>query len=188
MTRIIAGASKGRRLAAPRGQLTRPTGSRVKQTLFDILAPRLAGARFLDLFAGSGAIGLEALSRGAGAVVLVERDARVAAVMRANAEQLRGLGTVRVRQEDVRRALSDLAREGRVFDIVFLDPPYDSALYEPTLEAVARLGLLAGEGLAAAEHFHKRPLPERIGGLVRERLVRVGDHVLSFYRLAEQAG
>lgn len=188
MTRIIGGESKGRRLAAPRGQVTRPTGSRVKQTLFDILAPRLARARFLDLFAGSGAIGLEALSRGAGEVVLVEHDARVATVLRGNAAQLRDLGDARVRQEDFRRALAGLAREGRLFDLVFVDPPYDSDLYEPALEGLVRLGLLAGEGVVAAEHFHKRPLPETIGGLVRERQVRVGDHVLSFYRLAARAG
>ena len=185
MTRIIAGRAKGRRLAAPRGSATRPTASRVKQTLFDILAPCLPGCRFLDLCAGSGAAGLEALSRGAAEVVLVERDARVAALVRVNAAALSaGAGRVEVRRSDCLRALRDLAGEGRRFDLVFLDPPYDSELYEEALEALGALDLLEASGQAVAEHFHKRPLPETIGALVHHRSVRVGDHRLSFYRRA----
>jgi 16S rRNA (guanine966-N2)-methyltransferase len=185
VTRIIAGRAKGRRLVAPRGQATRPTASRVKQTLFDILAPRLPGSRFLDLCAGTGAVGLEALSRGAAEVVLVERDARVAALMRVNAVALsEGAGRVDVRRSDCLRALRDLAREGCRFDLVFLDPPYESELYEAALEALGSLDLLEASGQVVAEHFHKRPLPETIGALVHHRSVRVGDHRLSFYRRA----
>jgi 16S rRNA (guanine966-N2)-methyltransferase len=101
VTRIIAGRAKGRRLLAPRGQGTRPTASRVKQTLFDILAPRVRGCRFLDLCAGTGAVGLEALSRGAAGVVLVEQDERAVALIRRNVAELQaGPGEVGVRRAD----------------------------------------------------------------------------------------
>jgi 16S rRNA (guanine966-N2)-methyltransferase len=183
VTRIIGGEAKGRRLDAPRGSATRPTASRVKQTLFDLLAPRLSGCRFLDLFAGSGAVGLEALSRGAAEVVLVENDRRAVKLIRRNAERLGPLGPhVNVRPVHFGQALTALARERRRFEVVFLDPPYESDLYEPALEQLDRLGLLADEATVAVEHFHKRPVPETIGRLVRERQVRVGDHVLSLYR------
>ena len=183
MTRIIGGNARGRRLEAPRGDKTRPTASRVKQTLFDVLAPRMRGCRFLDLFAGSGAVGLEALSRGAAEVVLVESDRHAASIIRDNAVLVRGAGgRAEVRCVDYRQALTALARQGRSFDLVFVDPPYESELYEPALERLARLGLLAAGATVVVEHFHKRTLRETIQGLVRERQVRIGDHMLSFFR------
>lgn len=183
MTRIIAGRGKGRRLKSPKGLETRPTGGRVKQTLFDILASELSGCRFLDAFAGSGGIGLEALSRGASRVVLVDQSGPAVAAIHENARSLAGAGgEVQVFRQDARLALAALADAGVRFDIVYLDPPYGSDLYEPLLEQVGGTGLLEGDGIVVAEHFHKRPLPERIGGLVRTRNVRIGDHRLSFYR------
>jgi 16S rRNA (guanine966-N2)-methyltransferase len=180
VTRIIGGTGKGRRLRSPRGEATRPTGARVRQTLFDILAPRLPGCRFLDAFAGSGSVGLEALSRGASRVVLVERSREAVQAARANAQAVAGAGgEVQVYHQDARLALSALGDAGARFDIVFLDPPYDSDLYEPTLEASALV--LEREGLVVAEHFHKRALPETIGDLARTRSVRIGDHRLTFY-------
>jgi 16S rRNA (guanine966-N2)-methyltransferase len=181
MTRIIAGREKGRRLKAPAGLETRPTGARVRQTLFDILAPRLPGCRFLDAFAGSGAVGLEALSRGAASVILVEQNTAAAAAIRENVRALSDAGDVQVFRQDARVALPALAEQGRRFDVIFLDPPYAGDLCERSLEDVATSGLLASGGVAVAQHFHKRALPERIGGLVRTRSVRVGDHLLSFY-------
>ena len=166
MTRIITGRGKGRRLQAPAGEHTRPTGARVKQTLFDILAPRLPGCRFLDACAGSGSIGLEALSRGAARVVLVETSAPAVATLRSNA------------------ALLADAKAGESFDLVYLDPPYESDLYEPLLLECGGTLLSAG-GLVVAEHFHKRALPETIGPLRTVRDVRVGDHRLSFYKRDE---
>jgi 16S rRNA (guanine966-N2)-methyltransferase len=184
MTRIIAGSNKGRRLKAPKGLDVRPTGARVKQTLFDILAPRLPGCRFLDAFAGSGGIALEALSRGAARVVMVDASAAAVAAIRENLQVLRVVegALVQLIRQDARIGLAALADTGVRFDIVFLDPPYDSGLYEPILEQVATMRLLEASGVAVAEHFHKTPLPERIGGLFRYRQVRVGDHLLSFYR------
>jgi 16S rRNA (guanine(966)-N(2))-methyltransferase RsmD len=184
MSRIIAGRDKGRRLKAPAGHETRPTGARVRQTLFDILAPRLPGARFLDAFAGSGAVGFEALSRGASRVVLIERSAPAVEVLRHNAALLAGHGgDVQIFRQDALVALTALAERGHAFDVVYVDPPYDSDLYEPALERAAAAGLVAPGGVLVAEHFHKRRLPERIGRLRASREVRVGDHRLTFYEL-----
>lgn len=181
MSRIIAGRGKGRRLKAPGGLDTRPTGGRVKQTLFDILAPRLPGCRFLDAFAGAGGIGLEAASRGAAKVVLVDSSASAVAAIKENLRALEGLGgDAQVFRQDARVALPALAEAGHRFDIVYLDPPYASDLYEPLLQLADRV--LGEDGLVVAEHFHKRVLPETIGRLARVREVRVGDHRLSFYR------
>jgi 16S rRNA (guanine(966)-N(2))-methyltransferase RsmD len=182
MTRIISGRGKGRRLKSPRGERTRPTAARVKQTLFDILQAELPGCRFLDAFAGGGAVGLEALSRGAARVVLIDVSRDAVRAMRENADALGAGGEVEVFQQDARVALPALADAGRRFDIVYLDPPYDSPLYEPLLDLLGRGRLLDEGGLVVAEHFHKRAVPERIGGLLRTRSVRVGDHRLTFYR------
>lgn len=185
MSRIIGGQSRGRRLRSPKGLETRPTGDRVKQTLFDILAPMVPGCRFLDAFAGNGGVGLEALSRGASRVALVDQSAAAVDAIRENLELLAGAGgDVRVYRQDARIALAALADPGVRFDVVYLDPPYASDLYEPLLEQVGTTGLLEEGGVVVAEHFHKRVLPETIGGLTRWRSVRVGDHRLTFYRRA----
>jgi 16S rRNA (guanine966-N2)-methyltransferase len=183
--RVIGGQARGRRLQAPRGSATRPTGDRVKQTLFDILAPRVKGSRFLDVFAGAGGIGIEALSRGAARVVLVDNDRAAAAAIDANLALLGSAANAQVCRQDARVALAALSDTGVRFDIVYLDPPYDSPLYEELLTQVGQTRLLVPEGVVIAEHFHKRELPETIAGLVRVRVVRIGDHRLSFYRLEE---
>jgi 16S rRNA (guanine(966)-N(2))-methyltransferase RsmD len=185
MSRVIGGQGRGRRLKSPPGAETRPTGARVRQTLFDILAPQLPGARFLDLCAGGGGVGLEALSRGARTVVLVDRSAGAVEAIRANAAAMSGLGgDVQVFRQEARTAVAGLAAAGQRFDVLFVDPPYESDLYEPLLEEGGQR-LLAEGGVIVVEHFHKRVLPERIGRLVQVRSVRIGDHRLSFYRHQE---
>jgi len=189
MSRIIGGAGRGRRLKAAAGSRTRPTGARVRQSLLDILAPVIPGCRFLDAFAGNGSVGLEALSRGAARVVLVDRDAAAVEAAQENARALsRAGGEVRVFRQDARTAIAALADQGMRFDVVYLDPPYASDLYEPLLRLLGEVPLLAEGGVVVAEHFHKRSLPERIGALARARTKRVGDHVLSFYARAAGAG
>jgi 16S rRNA (guanine966-N2)-methyltransferase len=184
MSRLIGGQARGRRLKSPSGDRTRPTGARVRQSLFDILAPEVPGARFLDLCAGGGGVGLEALSRGARHVTLVDRSAGAVTAIRANAAAMASLGgDVQVFRQEAQTAAAGLFAAGERFDVVFLDPPYESDLYEPLLEAAG--ALLADGGVVVAEHFHKRALPERIGRLVRTRSVRIGDHRLSFYRRGE---
>jgi 16S rRNA (guanine966-N2)-methyltransferase len=180
VTRIIGGTGKGRRLRTPPGGATRPTGARVRQTLFDILAPRIPGCRFLDAFAGNGGVGLEALSRGAARVVLVDQSRAAVAAIRENVRAVAGAGgEVHVYHQDARLALAAMADSGVRFDVIYLDPPYDSPWYEPLIGESAYL--LEEAGLVVAEHFHKRALPETIGRLARARSVRIGDHRLSFY-------
>jgi 16S rRNA (guanine(966)-N(2))-methyltransferase RsmD len=180
LSRILAGRKKGRALHSLPGLETRPTGSRVKKSLFDILAPSLPGARFVDLCAGGGGVGIEALSRGASRVVFVEKSPRACAVIRENLQALSERGGEVVCQ-DVRVALKGLRAAGASFDIAYLDPPYESSLYEEVLPLLGEV--LALEGTAAVEHFKKRALAETIGPLHRTRSVKIGDHVLSFYRL-----
>jgi len=183
MSRIIAGTGKGRRLKTAAGDATRPTGARVRQSLFDILAPLIPGCRFLDAFAGNGGVGLEALSRGAAKVVLVDRGASAIEAAKENARLLASAGgEVQVFRQDARTAMGALGDQGMQFDVVYLDPPYASDLYEPLLALLGERPLLAEGGVVVAEHFHKRALPETIGALTRTREKRVGDHVLSFYR------
>ena len=180
MTRIIAGRSKGRRLRSPKGQGTRPTGARVRQTLFDILAPELPECRFLDAFAGSGGVGLEALSRGAACVVLVDRRTPAVAAIRDNVKTFEAGGDVRIYQQEAGVALGALAEAGERYDVVFLDPPYGRGL---AFRAVERLATWPGFGedtLGITKTFKK----ERFAGPAPLSLLgvrRVGDDDLSFF-------
>lgn len=185
--RVIAGTLRRRVLETPRGLATRPTSDRLRETLFNVLAPRCGGARFLDLYAGSGAVGIEAASRGAAKVVLVERAAPALKVMRANLENLGLRGDVRVEALSVAAFL----RRGRPqnsamqFDVVFLDPPYDAeeeyALALGLLGGEAS-GLLAEDAVVIAEHRRKTKLDDCFGLLARSRLLEQGDAALSFFR------
>ncbi len=182
--RVIAGIYRSRALKAPDGLATRPTSDRLRETLFNVLAPRIAGAAFLDLYAGSGAVGIEALSRGAARVVFVEQAQVALAVLRANLEKL-GIGDgVEVRARSVRDFLRGTESGG--FDIVFLDPPYDAvAEYERTLGLLggSAAGLLAAGAVVIAEHRRKERLEDRYGQLQRTRLLEQGDAGLSFYAI-----
>ena len=186
--RIIAGALKGRRLVTPRGSTTRPTADQVRIALMDTLAPRLPGARVLDLFAGAGGVGLEALSRGAAHATFVESDARAVTALRDNVEALGVGGLVRVRRADVLRELAALYRDGERFDVVFLDPPYDTGLVETTLQVLGGGGLLLAEGLVIAQHFTKRAPAATLGALAAFRSRRFGETTLTFYRASPGGG
>jgi 16S rRNA (guanine966-N2)-methyltransferase len=177
--RIIAGALKGRRLRTPAGALTRPTADQVRIALMDTLAPRLAGARLLDVFAGAGGVGLEALSRGAAHVTFVERDRRAVAALRGNIAALAVQARARVLAEDAARALDRLAREGACFDLAFLDPPYGSDLAERLLDRLGA-GLIAPGGWIVVQHLTKRP-PDA-GRWTAFRRRRFGETTLTFFR------
>jgi 16S rRNA (guanine966-N2)-methyltransferase len=183
--RVIAGSARGTRLEAP-GDATRPLGDRVKQTLFAILEPDLRGARFLDLFAGSGAAGIEALSRGAAHATFVERDRTAAAVIATNLRRTRLAGErARIVRADVVAWLAgpEPAAAGP-FDIAVVDPPYaESALLVAALEGVAP-HIVPG-GRVAAKHFWRDPPPAIVGLLASERERRFGETTLTFYRRAE---
>jgi 16S rRNA (guanine966-N2)-methyltransferase len=179
--RIIAGEYRSRVLEAPAGMATRPTSDRLRETLFNVLTPRIAGAAFLDLYAGSGAVALEALSRDAARVECVERAPEALKALRANLEKLRVEKTVRVHTVSVAAYLKKAAG---AFDIVFLDPPYEAAdEYDATLHALggAAARLLAEGAVVIAEHRRKGTLAESYGGLKRTRLLEQGDAGLSFF-------
>lgn len=153
--RIIAGSAKGRRFEAPKGQDTRPTLDRVKESLFGMLQFRIAGTAVLDLFSGSGNLGLEAASRGANPVVCNDHDRACAALIRSNAEMLGLDEAVRVLCLDCAAALRQLHREGAVFDTILLDAPYASGLSELAAKQALDLGLVRLGGLIIIEHERK---------------------------------
>lgn len=156
--RIIAGSLRGRRWPVPEVDGLRPTPDRVRETLFNWLAPTIAGRRVLDLFAGSGALGLEALSRGAGEVTLVEQDRNALKRLRETVQRF-GLGAVRIEATD---ALAFLRAQpvGAGWDLVFLDPPFHSALLAPALQRIAQRELLAPQGFCYVELPADAELPE----------------------------
>ncbi len=176
---MIGGKWRSRRLAAPLGMEVRPTSDRLREALFNVLAPRIEGARFLDLFAGTGAVGIEAISRGASGCVFVEMDKRAARVLRKNLESL-GIASTELLERPVAKALKLLSGD---FDLVFLDPPYAMrGEYEQTLQALSEAAWLAEGGIVIVEH-DKRYVPGESFGRLRcyRRLVQ-GDAGLSFYR------
>jgi 16S rRNA (guanine966-N2)-methyltransferase len=180
--RIIAGAYRSRVLEAPAGLATRPTSDRLRETLFNVLAPRIAGAAFLDLYAGSGAVGLEALSRGAQSVTFVERSPAAIKVLRSNLVRLGLSDRFSVGAASVNAFLR--GKRAETFDIVFLDPPYDAeSEYAATLKALgdATANLLASDAVVIAEHRRKQRLEDRYGELERTRRLEQGDAALSFY-------
>jgi 16S rRNA (guanine966-N2)-methyltransferase len=185
--RVIAGSAKGVRLRAP-GVGTRPISDRVKQTLFAILEPDLADARFLDLFAGSGAAGIEALSRGAAAATFVERDASAAAVIDENLRTARVADRATVIRQDVTRWLEG-GPFAAPFDVAVVDPPYaEPGLLIAVLTALGRPdGPLADDPRVVAKHFWRDRPPERVGMLAVERERRFGETALTFYRRREEA-
>ena len=181
--RVIAGEYRGRRLAAPTWPGLRPTSDRLKESVFAILAPVLAGARVLDGFAGSGALGIEALSRGAASAVFVEQDSRAAGLIERNLAHCRiADGYVMIRAEFT-RALRQLPADRR-FDLVLLDPPYEFADLASAVEAAA--GHMARGGVLVLEHATRRQAPARAGRFAVVRQVKAGDSTATFYREAAE--
>ncbi len=163
---------------------TRPTSDRLRETLFNVLAPRIAGASFLDLYAGSGAVGIEALSRGATHVTFVERAPAALKVLQANLDRLSLKAGLRIHTGNTGSFLRKPQSRGAEFDIVFLDPPYDAAdEYAATLGLLGGTasGLLSAGAVVIAEHRKKEKLEIHYGRLERTRLLDQGDAALSFY-------
>jgi len=189
VTRIIGGTAGGRRLKTPAGDATRPTADRVREALFSALESQLGsltGLRFLDLYAGSGAIGLEAMSRGAGVLTSVEADRRTARMVRENAGTL-GFHKVEVVAQPASRVLGQLARAP--YDVVFADPPYpmDNAELEQTLALLVDNGWVAPGSVLVVERSARSVEPAWPAGLVRERTKEYGETVLWYLRADSQA-
>ncbi|HEY2858432.1 MAG TPA: 16S rRNA (guanine(966)-N(2))-methyltransferase RsmD [Terracidiphilus sp.] len=211
--RIIAGTLRSRSLQAPPGLATRPTSDRLRETLFNVLAPRIVGAHFLDLYAGSGAVGIEALSRGAAQAVFIERAAPVVSVLRKNLANLGVNDSYQIGPASVASYLRNVV--GAAFDIVFLDPPYDAedeyamslgllGRRDPRSSTARGSSISSGQALGhsqpwhahsslrpgavvIAEHRRKHLLNQSYGVLHRTRLLEQGDAALSFYSVNETA-
>lgn len=181
--RIIAGQFKGRRLKTLEGLAIRPTSDRLRETVFNILAPRIEGARFADLCAGSGAVGIEALSRGAAHVTFVEQSKKAAAIIQDNLDHCGIVEGYQLIARPVMNALKYFASERLAFDIVYFDPPYESALYNPVLWQIAREGLLAEDGVVLVEHRRSSPLLPNYDRLRPYREIAQGESHLTFYKL-----
>jgi 16S rRNA (guanine966-N2)-methyltransferase len=183
--RVIAGKFRSRTLRSLKGQMLRPTSDRLRETLFNILGATVSGSTFVDLYAGTGAVGIEALSRGARQAIFVEQHAPAVALIRRNLEAL-GIGPeAEILGMDVGRAIERLGPRHVHAQFVFLDPPYAADVeYESALEALGESPLVAPDGRVIVEHLRKRELPERAGSLELARVVEQGDASLSFYRLS----
>jgi 16S rRNA (guanine966-N2)-methyltransferase len=190
--RVIAGTYRSRRLSTLRGMAMRPTSDRTRETLFNILSADVRDSVFVDLFAGSGAVGIEALSRGARQAIFVEHYPAAVRLLRTNLESL-GIavigpraeafaGTAEIIAADAIEALEQLAARDTKADIIFADPPYsEPAVYSAVLEWLGDSELIAAGGLAVFEHSRRLALPAVAGILERTRLVEQGDTALSFY-------
>jgi 16S rRNA (guanine(966)-N(2))-methyltransferase RsmD len=183
--RVIAGEQKGLGLKTPKGRTTRPTSDQVRIACLDILTPWLPGSCFLDLFAGAGAVGIEALSRGAEQAVFVESDRRAIRALRENIARLDLSTRARIVSNDALRAVRRLRHSGERFSLVFLDPPYDTPLALTGLRELADGALLSEPGFVIVQHRTKSTLPERVGLLEQWRARRFGETTLTFFRPVE---
>jgi 16S rRNA (guanine966-N2)-methyltransferase len=180
--RVIAGRYKGRRLGTPSWTGLRPTSDKLRETLFNILAAEIAGARVLDGFAGTGAIGIEALSRGAAHVTFVERDGQAAALIARNLERCGIADGYAIIRATFAAAVAGHLRN-QSFDLIVLDPPYEVA--DPAAEIERAERILAPGGLVVLEHARRRTAPAAAGRLVPVREVFSGDSALALYRVAD---
>lgn len=182
--RVIAGQYRSRVLHAPPGLDTRPTSDRLRETLFNVLAPRIEGAIFLDLYAGSGAVGIEALSRGAKQAFFIEQAEPALRAIRANLAALDFKDSYSLEARSVSAALKRLTVTGQHTDLIFLDPPYaQEKEYATTLNQLGGecKNLLAPDAIVVAEHEKRRELDPQYGTLIRYRILKQGDAALSFY-------
>jgi 16S rRNA (guanine966-N2)-methyltransferase len=175
--RIVAGDLKGRRLASPTWAGLRPTSDRLRETLFNIVGRTCVGASVLDAFAGTGAIGIEALSRGAAHVMFVDHDPRALGLIRQNLDRCGVTDRYTIQRMDLAR--SGLPAFPTAFDLMFLDPPYEM---NPTDACEALAPSLALDGVLVVEHARRTEMPEAIAALTRTRILRAGDSALSFFR------
>jgi len=191
--RVIAGAFRSRRLTAPKGnRLVRPTADRVKKSVFSILQERIVDANFLDLCAGTGSMGIEALSRGAKHVTFLERDLRCIEIIERNLHTCGLLTESQSRyhllRRDVVKGITYLCKRSTVFEIIYFDPPYrvdlagGSQLYTTCLRLLAESSLLCIGGILLVEHAKQCVMPDEVGSLRRSRQARYGETVVSFYR------
>jgi len=178
--RIISGISRGRKLVTPRNQSLRPTSDRVKESIFNILQDDVEGRIVLDLFAGTGNLGIEALSRGAKSVVFVEKGRQALRLIQRNLTQLGLEGRSEILPKEVSRAIGILKQRGECFDLILMDPPYQKGLIQSTFMKLNSHPIYHGSSILVIEHDRREPLPQGAGGWDLTRQRRIGDTVISF--------
>ena len=182
--RVIAGQFRSRKLGAVPGVATRPTSDRLRETLFNVLGPRVKESVWIDLFAGTGAVGIEAISRGARQVYFVESEKKAARVVRENLQSLKIEEGVEVLERDAIQSLRLLDSQAVACDFVFLDPPYEQhGAYEQAISLLAQSKLIGNESVVIAEHDKHFDPGGKFGAMERYRELKQGDAVLSFYKL-----
>ena len=190
--RIVAGTFRGRTIDGPTWDGLRPTSDSLRETLFNVLGPTVLGVRVLDAFAGTGAVGIEAVSRGAAHVTFIERDPRAIALIEHNITRLSAQSTCAILRGDFMRAQvtagasrADALAKAEQFDLVFLDPPYDLPALDDAIRRAATL--TAPGGRVVVEHSKKRDVAAAVPGLAKYRTLTAGDSALSFYTAVEVA-
>lgn len=179
--RIIAGNARGTKLFMVPGKHVRPTADRIKESLFHVIGPFFHGGKALDLFAGTGNLGLEALSRGIEQAVFVDSSLQSVRTVQRNLEKTRFLEKAIVWKKDARRAIADCAAKGWKFELIFLDPPYHLDLYVPVLQEINKHQLLQEDGVIVAEHAKDVKLPEQLGSLCTLRDLKYSDINIRLY-------
>ena len=180
--RVIAGKAKGRALLAPKGWNTRPITAMMKESLFSIWQAKIEDARFLDLFAGSGSMGIEALSRGARQVVFVEKDRKAVEVIKKNLLVCKFEDGYQVYKDDVFHRIERLKADGEQFDIIYLDPPFTvDEIFLPVMEALSDMALVADDGIVVIRTRKEKAMPDDMGALQKYRLKLYGSSSVHFY-------
>lgn len=185
MPRIIAGENRGMVLSAPKGDRTRPTTDKVKESLFSIIQMRVPNASFLDLFAGSGQMGLEALSRGALKAVFVEKNRESITAIKNNTAKARRVDVSEIVVGDIGSALRRIGENGETFDVIFMDPPYQEAkkMLAVVAEQLSQYNILAKDGVLIVEHASDDLFDETVINLTLSRRCKYGSTMLTFYQI-----
>ncbi len=183
--RITGGQAKGIPINVPKGTRTRPTSDKVRQALFNIVGAEVAGRKVLDLFAGSGALAIEALSRGAAYAVLVERNPTSASIIANNLQKAGLTGKAEIMRMDFRSALEKLDHRAEVWDLIFIDPPYQSGLLAETIRILPKYSMISATSIIVVEHFKKTKLPGAIRDIPLVQTRVYGQTCLSFFDARE---
>jgi 16S rRNA (guanine966-N2)-methyltransferase len=178
--RIISGTSRGRRLATPKSQAIRPTSDRVKESIFNSLGNEVEGKAVLDLFAGTGNLGIEALSRGAKKALFVEKGRQALRLIQINLAQVGMEDRSEILPKDVSRAIGILNQRGESFDLILMDPPYEKGLIQRTLLKLHSHRIYHEDSILIVEHDRREPIPEKVEGWTLSRQRKIGDTLISF--------
>lgn len=183
--RVISGSAKGHKLKTIKGDTTRPTSDKVKGSLFNIIADRVWDANVLDIYAGTGNLGIEALSRGAKSAIFIDKSTECANVIKENLLHTKLIDNACVLTGFVNNVLMALPKNADKFDIIFMDPPYHKNLIEESLKCIIKSGIINDKGIVIAERDVNDSIPEVLEGLILYRNQKYGDTILSFYEFNE---